>query len=77
MIVEFVMDGAVHSAKIGVDGHIFTVLAQDKELHERFGELIMVEANGDFAWHNLSPAHYRYAYSVAIALKQRLGFGQK
>jgi hypothetical protein len=42
-------------------------------LQQIYGEVVMLEANGEFAWRNPGPEYYKFALSMAVALKKHLG----
>jgi hypothetical protein len=72
--IEFRLEEKNQLASVQQSGNIYTVLPQDKHLKEQYGETVLLEANGDFAWRNLGPEHYKFVLSIAVALKKHLGF---
>jgi hypothetical protein len=52
--------------------NIYRVSPDDDLLAELFGEIVLIESNGSFAWQNLGPDHYQYSLCVANALGTHL-----
>lgn len=68
----FGFNNKTYVAKVINAGNIYKVLADDDMLAEMFGEIVLLEANGEFAWSNRDPEYYKYALSIATALKDHL-----
>lgn len=68
--ISFLFNDKTYSAKVNQAGKIFTVLPEDIHLQQIYGEVVMLEANGGFAWRNPGPEFYKFALSVAVALKK-------
>ena len=50
----------------------YTVLPNDHHLRERFGQVMLLEAYGSFAWSNPDPEFYQFALAIALVLEKRL-----
>jgi hypothetical protein len=74
--IEFNFRDTIYTAEVINTHNIYRVSPDDDLLAELFGETLMIEANGDFAWQNLGPDHYQYTLSIANALKKHLGFSE-
>ena len=71
--ISFLLNDQSYLAKVDQAGKIYTILPEDIQLQKIYGEVVMLEANGEFAWRNPGPEFYKFALSVAVALKQHLG----
>ena len=71
--ISFLLDDNTYLAKVDQAGNIYTVLPEDIHLQQIYGEVVMLEANGEFAWRNPGPEYYKFALSIAVALKKHLG----
>ncbi|CAM3741339.1 hypothetical protein MUGA111182_06380 [Mucilaginibacter galii] len=71
--ISFLLDDTTYLAKVDQAGNIYTVLPEDIHLQQTYGEVVMLEANGEFAWRNPGPEYYKFALSIAVALKNHLG----
>lgn len=71
--ISFLLDDKTYFAKVEQAANIYTVLPEDIHLQQTYGEVVMLEANGEFAWRNPGPEFYKFALAIAVALKKHLG----
>ena len=71
--ISFLFDDKTYLAKVDQAGNLYTVLPEDLQLQQTYGEVVLLEANGDFAWRNPGPDYYKFALSIAVGLKIHLG----
>jgi len=72
MEIFFLLDDIEFRAKVISEGNIYQVFPQDAALMDKFGELVLIEGNQDFAWKDYGSEHYKFALAVALALKAYL-----
>ncbi|MBS7567052.1 hypothetical protein KHS38_21790 [Mucilaginibacter sp. Bleaf8] len=72
--VMFSFNGVEYLATVNQEKNIYHVVPKDLHLQQSFGETMLLEANGDFAWKSYGPEHYQYVLAIVIALKRLLGF---
>ncbi|WP_374951062.1 hypothetical protein [Mucilaginibacter sp.] len=71
--ISFTIGDSIYLAKVDQAGNIYTVQPEDIYLQQTYGAVVMLEANGDFAWRNPGPEYYKFALAIAVALKKHLG----
>jgi hypothetical protein len=74
--IEFNFRDNTYTAKVIKTHNIYRVLLNDDLSGDLFGELLLIEGNGDFAWQNSGPDHYQYSLAIARALKKYMGFAE-
>lgn len=73
--IKFNFKDHTYTARVTNTHNIYRVSVNDGSA-DLFGELLLIEANGDFAWQDMGADHYQYSLSVAKALKEYLGFAE-
>lgn len=67
--ITFFFNNKHYIADVKQVDNLYKVIPQDDDLKNVYGETVLLEANGDFAWQSHGPEHYRYVLSIANTLK--------